>query len=989
MVGMGLVLAVWSLFFVPRPTPPPAVAQNEAANPAEDDAAPSSDDPPRTKIAPSRFDGRWLPDDTRLIVSLQASKLASQPQAAKLLTHIQSVWRKSGGAVLRAFGLRLDRIHRVTLASTDLAAWAEKSVIVIELEPGQDIGAVAASGQAVDLGTPNLAFRRLPGDAWPHPFAVLDDRTIVTGHEGLLRELAGRTEPHFKSGPIQRLLKVIVPEGDVTLLVDLAAARKARWQLPVALLDVWPAGKRPWRNLWEIPEGLACGLQWSGALRSELALLCEGPSAAESVRAAMDELVPAVRNALPNQIEALRHNRQAGRVKAEAADQYKLLVDEAVAAIQSSRWKAADGIVWVQMNWNQGPLAAAEAAVDSSSFMQAQWFSTALDADSAMQKRLIAELGGYAKAEGGFPQGAAGQGALGPETRLSWIAGMLPYYDHSDWHRSLDARYSWNSPQNKAVTQKPLPEVINPVLGPSTTAAGFPVTHYVGVAGVGPDAARLPADDPRAGVFGHYRKTRSEDITDGTSCTIAIMGVSGQLGPWGQGGHATVRPLTQEPYINGPDGFGSGQPDGMLVAMADGSVKFLPSNTDPSVIRGMATIRGGEVMERPAKPAEPPTAKPAAPKPEAPRREKPPVRPKPATPVQADPRLALTVPDLEFSGQALGDVVSTLSSIGNVPVSFDPDALQELGVTLRDRVSVKLKNATIGSALNQVLADRRLACVMDGGQLLVTSSPEHRETLRQITYSVSDLTGGDAQSLAALASLVQKLVVPESWQSSGGQGTIEPKDGGLVVTQTGNVHYRVIVFCEKLRTARGKPLRSKLDPELFALATRQDRARSLLGRPVTANYPDMPLAEILAALGKSTGVEMLLDRPSLAAEGIGDNPKATLKAQGTGLAVAVDEMLLPLHLAWRVVDAKTLQVTTKKVLDSRLEIEFYPVGDLLAKEPPEALMDRLKSRLGGAAWSESGGPGALYFDAPSKCLIVLHSQPVQIAIARVLAEKGN
>ena len=43
------------------------------------------------------------------------------------------------------------------------------------------------------------------------------------------------------------------------------------------------------------------------------------------------------------------------------------------------------------------------------------------------------------------------------------------------------------------------------------------MTHYVGVAGVGPDAGRLPADDPRAGVFGYGRQTRLEDITAGSS----------------------------------------------------------------------------------------------------------------------------------------------------------------------------------------------------------------------------------------------------------------------------------------------------------------------------------------------------------------------------------------------------------------------------------------------------------------------------------------
>ena len=148
------------------------------------------------------------------------------------------------------------------------------------------------------------------------------------------------------------------------------------------------------------------------------------------------------------------------------------------------------------------------------------------------------------------------------------------------------------------ISRRPLPEVVNPALGPAKTKAGFPVTHYVGVAGVGPDAGRLPADDPRAGVFGYGRPTRLEDITAGVSHVIAVLGVSDHCGPWAAGGEATVRPLCRAPYVNGPDGFGSGLPDGMLAGMADGSVRFLSKDVDPRVVEQLAMIHhGGELAD--------------------------------------------------------------------------------------------------------------------------------------------------------------------------------------------------------------------------------------------------------------------------------------------------------------------------------------------------------------------------------------------------------
>ena len=119
-------------------------------------------------------------------------------------------------------------------------------------------------------------------------------------------------------------------------------------------------------------------------------------------------------------------------------------------------------------------------------------------------------------------------------------------------------------------------------------------THYVGMAGIGEDAANLKVDDPGAGVFGYNRQTRIRDIQDGLSNTIAITEASNDFGPWAQGGRSTLRGLTEEPYINGPDGIGSPFPGGMNAGFSDGSVRFISENIDPDVFKALITIRGGE-----------------------------------------------------------------------------------------------------------------------------------------------------------------------------------------------------------------------------------------------------------------------------------------------------------------------------------------------------------------------------------------------------------
>jgi hypothetical protein len=1001
LVGLAMVVGVWSLFTPRSQRDRATVATESAADKASAGQPRAAEKKPLPKTLPARLDRRWLPDRTALVFSVRASGLAAHPESEKLIRQADPPWHRSIGAVLASLGLRLDSVERLTWASTDLAIWPERSVVVLELAPGHDTGALAHSGEAADVGMGEFACRRMSGTAWPNPLVIIDRRTIVSGDEELLRGLARRPEVHLESAPLDRLLNTFAPDADAVLLLDLGAARAARWNLPMSRLDVWPAGKRPWRVIWEVPDGLGLTVHWSEPLRSEVALVCEGETAAERVRAALDELVPAVKELLPKQAEALQESLRAGRLTAAAATPYRMLLDDGRTTLEAAHWQVADGTVWLRLNWGRPPLAVAAAAADSFPALRADWLAAARGVDEARHGYLLEGLMGYQKAEGHLPPGAVGGALLPPETRLSWIAAMLPYYGHDDWHRQLEFGYPWNGTQNRGVAHRPLAEVTNPALGPATTAAGFPVTHYVGVAGVGADAGGLAADQPGAGVFGYGRSTRAEEITRGAANTIAILGVSDRCGPWASGGEPTVRPLTTPPYVNGPDGFGSGQPDGMFAGMADGSVRFISKDIDPRVLEQLATIRGHDdvtaaALQSKPQPAEKPPGAAAGPEHAKPQSEEkppppaaPPVAENPAEPaVDVDARLADKIPQIELLDTPLGDALDLLSAMSTLPVTLDPDALLACGVSLRDPVTVRLTGASVGKVLEAIVAGRKLAFVAENGQLLITSPAEYRETLRTRRYTVSDLTGSDAKAVAELAGLVQKLVAPESWQANGGRGAVQPDQGALSVVQTGAVHDQIIMFCEKLRTARGKPLRSRLDSRLFSLATRTARAQAALGQEVSVNFPTAtPLAEILRYLKKQAEVEILVDRSALVAAGMADDPKAVFKSQKQPLSTALAALLEPLGLGYRVVDGRTIQVTTRKAVAARFELEFYPLGSLPGNgQPAAALIERIKSRVGGPTWSDAGGPGQAHFDPPSACLIVLQSQPAQFAIEALLAE---
>jgi prepilin-type processing-associated H-X9-DG protein len=113
------------------------------------------------------------------------------------------------------------------------------------------------------------------------------------------------------------------------------------------------------------------------------------------------------------------------------------------------------------------------------------------------------------------------------------------------------------------------------------------------------------------GYFLYRNQRRFQDITDGTSNTLAIGEVfDGHLGNnsnvWSVGSRHTHSLRTTENPINTPPGTGilyttlngafmSRHTGGANFALGDGSVRFLSQNIDITVYRAASTVRGGEV----------------------------------------------------------------------------------------------------------------------------------------------------------------------------------------------------------------------------------------------------------------------------------------------------------------------------------------------------------------------------------------------------------
>jgi prepilin-type processing-associated H-X9-DG protein len=217
----------------------------------------------------------------------------------------------------------------------------------------------------------------------------------------------------------------------------------------------------------------------------------------------------------------------------------------------------------------------------------------------------------YHEDNGSYPPGTIIVEGLPPEKRLSWQVALLPYLElepgapgstqarrstghkGADLFQRLQLPKGWEAEENRAAVNTHLPWFVCEA-DPYRPGKGKPgVTHYLGLAGVGEDAARLAKDDPRAGFFGYDRRIARGDVTRGETETMMVAESLAGRAPWAAGGPATVRGVNpaERPYIGWGRAFGGLHARGAHVLFVDGHVALIDARVNPEVFEAQSTIQ--------------------------------------------------------------------------------------------------------------------------------------------------------------------------------------------------------------------------------------------------------------------------------------------------------------------------------------------------------------------------------------------------------------
>ncbi|MEO0530095.1 MAG: hypothetical protein AAF266_05890 [Planctomycetota bacterium] len=292
----------------------------------------------------------------------------------------------------------------------------------------------------------------------------------------------------------------------------------------------------------------------------------------------------------------------------------------------------------------------------------------------------------------------------------------------------------------------------------------------------------------------------------------------------------------------------------------------------------------------------------------------------------AEKALTFVLPEVALRDIPLNTALDLLGKLVGTPITLSPQALRRGGVPANRPVDVVAEGESLATILRATLDQARLGYVTDGPHITVVRTGVG--TRRTIKHRLTDLARNDPE---ALNDLLRRFVPLNDNFALDASGEAE-------LTADLGTHYDLLVFCERLRVARGLPTDSKYPRELLTPEPSLAQLAKQLDRRTTFTFVEpTPLAEVFDHWRRVTDLPILVDWRSLADVGLG--PQSTIECSVTNRPwqAALDGVLEPLGLTWAAFNGNALVVTTRRPPEPLATTEFYPADEATAAAVVETL----------------------------------------------------
>lgn len=501
-----------------------------------------------------------VPREAGLVIAIRPAELLARPELASIKELIAPREKAPHSLNMAPGDIDQATLVGLTRSGPELRRKRPFDLVILRAKGPQDWKAVVGTFISKSTEVPFAGKSYLRATVAPvgECYAILDDRTIVTGQEGdlqlLLTDLTRPRTPRAWDDAWKRVAK-----GQVAVAVE----------TPWLIERFMPAPGQPagapsvlttFGPLFDKAYAYAIGVDALAGLKVDALASCSSDPGAEKVA----ETLGALKTLATNMLASSKAHVEGVNPQARPAAQ--VLLDQAVTLLDKARVVRDGRSVSVRA---QSDLKLAEVAKTFVPVLtRAQGEKQRFQSVNNM-KQLALAFHNYASVHQKFPPAVL----LGPDgkTPHSWRVAILPYIDQESLYKRYKLDEPWDGPNNiKLVDQMPAAYSASGASGAPGVASYFALT--------GPDT-----------IFADTKGTGFSQITDGTSNTILLVEAKRDI-PWTKPEDIPYDPKAPLPELGGyfENGFNA--------ALGDGSIRFLKSTLNPNTLRALITKAGGEVV---------------------------------------------------------------------------------------------------------------------------------------------------------------------------------------------------------------------------------------------------------------------------------------------------------------------------------------------------------------------------------------------------------
>jgi hypothetical protein len=356
----------------------------------------------------------------------------------------------------------------------------------------------------------------------------------------------------------------------------------------------------------------------------------------------------------------------------------------------------------------------------------------------------------------------------------------------------------------------------------------------------------------------------------------------------------------------------------------------------------------------------------------------------PLSPVVAK-NLDLPISAVHYDRIPLHRLLQELSLLSGAPITVNYQSLQAQGLDLEYPITLKQRQTTLRKLLEQTAQAIQSEVITHGTHWELTRPSN--TSITSTRFDVSDLALQDVTQVEKMIAIMRRQLQLENIPADA--MTVQ---GQVLITQLPDAQVdAILVWLEKLRTARGLATRTKYDPnepalrrfhpQRFELTTRWQQSEAALQRTVTAGFarPET-LQTIVNHLQWSARVNLLWDYVAL--EKLQQSPAstATLTITNGTLREALQKFLSPLGMIAIPIDDHSFYLTTTEQATAQSTVEWYSWRDARSQDLPTddtGWLNRLNMGLKSKSVAELQS-AQLYWDMTGRALAV-RASPVQHA----------